>query len=108
MNDLGKDYPDDAPRTKKRGCLGTLGIILLTVVISVIASIFAVNYLLFPSKLAPVKLSQVEESTLNSKLKRFGLPTFIDDSGEISISFHQTISTQRTGTRRASLKGNDM
>jgi hypothetical protein len=53
---------------------------LVTVLISVIATVFVINYYLFPKKLDPVELSQREESTLNQKLKQFGLPTFSNDS----------------------------
>lgn len=60
---------------KKGGCLKTLGIMLITVIISVIATVFVINYYLFPKQLEPVELSQREESKLNQKLKRFGLPT---------------------------------
>jgi hypothetical protein len=59
---------------KKGGCLKTLGIMLITVIISVIATVFVINYYLFPKKLEPVELSQREESSLNQKLKHFGLP----------------------------------
>jgi len=62
-------------RSSKGGCLRTLGIMLLTVIISVVATVFVINYYLFPKKLDPVELSQREESTLNQKLKQFGLPT---------------------------------
>lgn len=60
---------------KKGGCLKTLGLMLITVIISVIASIFVFNYYLFPKKLDPVELNQREETTLNKKLQQFGLPT---------------------------------
>jgi hypothetical protein len=60
---------------KSGGCLKTLGIMLITVIISVIATVFVINYYLFPKQLEPVELSQREESTLNQKLKHFGLPT---------------------------------
>ncbi len=60
--------------SKKGGCLKTLGIMLITVIISVIATVFVVNYYLFPKQLEPVELSQREESKLNQKLKHFGLP----------------------------------
>jgi len=59
---------------KKGGCLKTLGIMLITVIISVIATVFVINYYLFPKQLEPVELSQREESKLNQKLKHFGLP----------------------------------
>ena len=57
------------------GCLRTLGIILVTVIISVVATVFVVNYYLFPRKFDSVELSQREEIMLNNKLKQFGLPT---------------------------------
>ncbi len=60
---------------KSGGCLKTLGIMLITVIISVIATVFVINYYLFPKQLEPVELSQREESKLNQKLKHFGLPT---------------------------------
>jgi len=76
MNNLENfDNDNNEEETKKRGCLGTLGIVLITCIISVILSVIAVNYFLFPNKLNPTELSQKEESTLNSKLKHFGLPT---------------------------------
>jgi len=61
--------------TEKGGCLKTLGIMLITIIISVIATIFVMDYYLFPKQLEPVELSQREESKLNQKLKHFGLPT---------------------------------
>ena len=68
------DFSKQQPQEKKGGCLKTLGIMLITVVISIVATIFAINYLT-QKKLEPVELSQKEESTLNKKLKQFGLPT---------------------------------
>ena len=73
--------PEFNPQNKKKGgCLRTLGIMLLTVIISVAATVFVINYFLFPKSLTPVELSQQEESTLNKKLKQFGLPTFSTNS----------------------------
>ncbi len=60
--------------SKKGGCLKTLGIMLITIIISVIATVFIINYYLFPKQLEPVELNQREESQLNQKLKHFGLP----------------------------------
>ncbi len=59
----------------KQGCLRTIGIMLLTILISVIATVLVINFYLFPKKLDPVELNQREETVLNQKLKRFGLPT---------------------------------
>ena len=48
---------------------------LLTVLLSVIATVLVINFYLFPKKLDPVELSQREETALNQKLIQFGLPT---------------------------------
>jgi len=68
---------DTQPTENKqgRGCLHTLGIMLLTVIISVAATVFVINYYLFPKKFDPVELNQREETSLNKKLRQFGLPT---------------------------------
>lgn len=74
---------NNIPKTtdsNKGGCLRTLGIMLITVIISVVATVLVFNYYLFPKQLEPVELSQREESTLNQKLKRFGLPTLPSDT----------------------------
>jgi hypothetical protein len=55
---------------------------LITVIVSVAATVFVVNYFLFPKALDPVELSQQEESVLNQKLKQFGLPTFTAEKKE--------------------------
>ena len=59
---------------------------LATVIISIVASVLVVNYYLFPKKFDPVELSQGEESTLNQKLKRFGLPTLANDEATNAAS----------------------
>lgn len=71
----------------KRGCLRTLGIMLLTVLLSVIATVLVINFYLFPKKLDPVELSQREETALNQKLKQFGLPTL---PGSVSNQIPET------------------
>lgn len=76
---------DDNTKTKG-GCLRTLGIMLITVLISVIATVFVINYYLFPKKLDPVELNQREKSVLNQKLKRFGLPTLPDSTASQNTS----------------------
>ncbi len=63
---------------KKGGCLRTLGIMLITIIISVAATLFIASHYLFPKKFDPVELNQREEGRLNKKLKQFGLPSFSD------------------------------
>lgn len=72
---------------KKSGCLRTLGIMLITVIISIVASVLVVNHYLFPKKFDPVELNRREESVLNDKLKQFGLPTLqLNDEKNTSAS----------------------
>jgi len=73
------DSVENTESNQGRGCLKTLGIMLITVLISVIATVFVINYYLFPKKLDPVELNQREESVLNKKLKQFGLPAFSEE-----------------------------
>ncbi|GAA0414686.1 hypothetical protein GCM10009133_23850 [Cocleimonas flava] len=71
------------PERKNGGCLKTIGIMLVTIIISIVATIFVINYLT-QKKLEPVELSKKEESTLNQKLKQFGLPTLPSDTTQDS------------------------
>ncbi len=83
---------------QKGGCLKTLGIMLITVIISVIATVFVINYYLFPKQLEPVELSQREESTLNQKLKHFGLPELSStdsDSNTLKPEPYSEVSAKR-------------
>lgn len=66
--------------TKKRGCLRTLGIILISSMLSIVGGILVLNYSIFPSRFQTVELNQGEVVTLNSKLKQFGLPMFSGQS----------------------------
>lgn len=71
---------------KSGGCLRTLGIMLITIIISVVATVFVVNHYLFPKKFDAVELNQREESSLNKKLKQFGLPTFSEKNSAVSTN----------------------
>jgi len=71
---------------KSSGCLKTLGIMLITIIISVVATVFVVNHYLFPKKFDAVELNQREESSLNKKLKQFGLPAFSEKNGTVSTN----------------------
>jgi hypothetical protein len=52
----------------------------------VIATVFVINYYIFPKQLEPVELSQREESSLNKKLKHFGLPELPSSNSESESS----------------------
>ena len=58
---------------KKKGMnrLSILGLVLVTVLISVGITVWIVNSYIFPKKFKPVVLSQKEESVLDQKLKTF-------------------------------------
>ena len=92
------EKPQDAKQGK--GCLRTLGIMLLTVIISVVATVFVINYYLFPKKFEPVELSQREESTLNKKLRQFGLPTLENDSDNTTTGALQPEPYSEEGAKR--------
>ena len=64
--------PDQQGR-KPLGCLSILGLMLLTVVISVGATFWLVKSQLFPKNFEPVELSQAEETALQEKLDAVGL-----------------------------------
>ena len=57
---------------KGRGCLATLGLMLLTVIISVGLTTWLITVYLFPKNFDPVELSSKEESVLETKLNEFG------------------------------------
>ena len=80
--------------TQNRGCLKTLGIMLITIILSVIVTVFVINYYLFPKQLEPVELSQREESVLNTKLKQFGLPTLPSSSAEMASDVANTLEPE--------------
>jgi len=93
MDNLEHDH-NKPEQNNKRGCLRTFGIILLTSIISIVGSVLAVNYLLFPSQLDPVELSQREESILNAKLKQFGLPSLPSKAASNSTTIEPEAYTE--------------
>ena len=63
-------------KKKSMGRLSILGIVLVTILISVGVTVWIINGYIFPKKFKPVVLSQKEDSVLDQKLKRFhGLGT---------------------------------
>lgn len=62
------------PELKKQGgCLKTFGIIILTVIVTVVVSYWLMSRYLFPSSFEPVALDNKEESVLVNKLRQFGI-----------------------------------
>lgn len=89
---------EEAP--KKGGCLRTIGIMLITIIISVIATVFIVNHYLFPKKFDPVELNQREETTLNKKLKKFGMPAFSEEKSSTSSNTLEPEPYTEVGAKR--------
>lgn len=85
---------------ESKGCLRTLGIMLITVVISVAVTVFVVTYYLFPKQFDPVELSQHEETVLNKKLKQFGLPTLSSEKAESESKVIKPESYLEVGSKR--------
>ena len=56
-----------------RGCLRTLGLMLLTVIISVAVTAWLITVYLFPKNFSPVELNAKEETVLESKLNNIGI-----------------------------------
>ena len=69
----------EAPK-KGLGCLSVLGLMLLTVVISVAVTLWIINVYLFPKQFEPVELSAQEQQVLERKLESFeGLDSRSDE-----------------------------
>ena len=78
----------ETPAKKPMGCLGIMGIMLLTIVISVGATFWLVKTQLFPNNFEPVELSLKEGSALQNKLNSVGL-------GEILKASPKNTNTQK-------------
>jgi hypothetical protein len=58
---------------RKLGCLSVVGIVLLTILVSVGLTIWAMNYFLFQKEFKPVTLNAKEETVLEQKLNGIGI-----------------------------------
>ena len=65
----------------KIGCLGIFGLLLLTIVLTVAGTVWAIQSQLFSRAFKPVELSAPEERTLEQKLNALG-----DTSGTLSVA----------------------
>ncbi|HIP52496.1 MAG TPA: arginine N-succinyltransferase [Chromatiales bacterium] len=59
-----------SPQKRRLGWLKILGIVLVTVLLSVVATLWILKTYVFPSEFEPVTLSAQEEQRLDGKLKR--------------------------------------
>ena len=72
---------------KRGGCLRTLGFVLLVVLLSVAASVWAVKTFVFPSDFEPVELSPDEERELAAKLGYLEPEAYREDPEDRSLRF---------------------
>lgn len=66
--------------TKRMGCFGIAGLMLLTIAISVGLTVWFLNYYLFPKRFEPVELSNKEQQTLQQKLSHFENANFTQNN----------------------------
>jgi hypothetical protein len=79
------------PESEKKhgGCLRTLGIVLVAVLLSVAASVWAVKTFVFPSDFKPVELSAKEEQELAEKLGYLEPEAYSEAPEDRSIRFSE-------------------
>lgn len=67
------ESPDDNEQREKKhpGCLTIIGVMVMTIVLSVGITVWFINYYLNPKPFEPVQLSSQEEQRLETKLDRF-------------------------------------
>lgn len=71
---------ETAKETSNKGCLKTLGLMLITVVVSVAITTWIITVYIFPKQFEPVELSQKEEVALESKLNNIGIFGLTDNA----------------------------
>lgn len=70
----------DTSSEHKIGCLHVIGLILLTVFLSVSVTLWVMQYFLFPKPFKPVTLEPQEATVLEHKLQQVGLPELLETS----------------------------
>lgn len=68
----------DTSSQQKIGYLHIIGLVLLTVFISVSVTFWVLQYFLFPKPFKPVALDAQENAVLERKLQQIGLPSVAD------------------------------
>lgn len=99
MNDVSSIEPTNNT-TQKKGCLKTLGVILITIIITAVVTVLVFNYYMFPKKFSEVELSKKEEVILNQKLQQFGLPLLAAKEGDEEPNALQPEAYTEVGAKR--------
>ena len=78
--------PPTPPDPQGSGCLKTLGVVLLTMLITAGLTYWLITSYLFPKPFEPVTLNQKEENVLVHKLRQFGIaPDVITDKQQPEV-----------------------
>ena len=71
MSEAEKSNDNEQQERKYPGCLTIIGLMVLTIALSVGITVWFINYYLNPKPFEPVQLSSQEEQRLETKLERF-------------------------------------
>jgi len=82
----------------KLGCLGIFGLLLLTIVVTVAVTVWAIQSQLFARNFKPVELSTNEQQTLEQKLNALG-----DSENTLSSSFASATPTDEVKNNEVSV-----
>ena len=101
------DIQDD--QQNRSGCLKTLAIILLTMIVSVTLTFWVLTRFIFPSQFTPVELSQNEQVVLDQKLDLFsgwGQPAADAESDDAGVQPEKY--SEQSADRRISLSEREL
>jgi len=73
-------------RKEHLGCLKVVGIILITMVVTVLATLWLAKAYIFPSEFKPVALTATEEKQLSAKLNQLDRISGVEVSRKIDVS----------------------
>lgn len=79
---------------KRLGCFSIVGLMIITVIVSVVVTVWFVNFYLFPKQFDPVELSAKETQTLEQKLARFEGFGFSNAKSKNELSSNSTLEPQ--------------
>lgn len=80
------------------GCLSVLGIILVTIAVSIAGTVWAINSSWLNGKFKPVELSETERRTLSKKVQRIGAFDVMPSEDKTEITEH-VVQTDTAATK---------
>lgn len=88
------DQAPQQPQSRALGCLSILGIILITMVVTVAGTLWLVNSRLFASQFKPVQLNESEQTVLSAKIDAIGLGA-ASDAGTTQAAEHSELQPEQ-------------